>query len=201
MYNLKREDINKASQVLAKAFEQDPAWVQVMTEEKYPIKQLSLIFRILLLYTIKYGNVSAYSSALEGMALWLPARYGKMSFWRILRSGGLKAGKEMDRTLSKKMQLVFKGLDEKRTFYTNKEDIYLLILAVDPMHQGKGIGSSLLTSVIREADEKGCAVYLETEPDENVRYYKKFDFEVVDEMPREDYDFRLMLRKCPAENG
>jgi ribosomal protein S18 acetylase RimI-like enzyme len=56
-------------------------------------------------------------------------------------------------------------------------------LAVDRHLQGQGIGSALLREFCRRIDQHRSAGYLETDKSENVTFYKRFDFEVVDEHP------------------
>lgn len=51
---------------------------------------------------------------------------------------------------------------------------YLLVLAVEPSLQGKGIGSSLLRPFLAECDKKRESVYLVTQNDANVAFYRKF---------------------------
>lgn len=55
---------------------------------------------------------------------------------------------------------------------------YLKLLGVDPEGQGKGIGSTLLRASLQELDEDGLPAYLETGTERNVRFYKRFGFEV-----------------------
>ena len=55
---------------------------------------------------------------------------------------------------------------------------YLWFIGVDPAEQGKGIGSQLLGEVISEGSETGRQVLLETSNVQNVKWYRKFGFEV-----------------------
>lgn len=52
-------------------------------------------------------------------------------------------------------------------------------VAVEPELQGRGIGGSMMERFVEVVD--GDAAYLETDKPENVRFYERFGFEVVDE--------------------
>jgi GNAT superfamily N-acetyltransferase len=65
---------------------------------------------------------------------------------------------------------------------------YLAILGVDPSFQGSGAGTALLQPVLRRCDEEGVVAYLETQKPENVPWYGRQHFEVVD---------KLEVRGCP----
>ncbi|UCH20216.1 MAG: GNAT family N-acetyltransferase [Deltaproteobacteria bacterium] len=55
-------------------------------------------------------------------------------------------------------------------------------VGVLPTHQGSGIGTALLHRFCQEVDACKAAAYLETDQLLSVRFYKKFDFKVVDEV-------------------
>jgi GNAT superfamily N-acetyltransferase len=57
---------------------------------------------------------------------------------------------------------------------------YLALLGVSPRRQGQGIGRALLTPVLRRADREALPCYLETFVSENVPFYERRGFRVVD---------------------
>lgn len=59
--------------------------------------------------------------------------------------------------------------------------VHLGPLAVDAHRQGQGIGSRLLTEHCRRLDATGEVGYLETDRPENVAFYERQGFEVVDQ--------------------
>jgi ribosomal protein S18 acetylase RimI-like enzyme len=61
--------------------------------------------------------------------------------------------------------------------------VHLGPLAVDRELQGQGIGSVMLAEHCRRLDADGALGYLETDKAENVRFYSKQGYEVVDEAP------------------
>ncbi|MDY6789795.1 MAG: GNAT family N-acetyltransferase [Thermodesulfobacteriota bacterium] len=67
-------------------------------------------------------------------------------------------------------------------------------IGVLPSHQGSGVGSILMERFCKEVDACLAKAYLETEGDKNVRFYKKFGFEVVSESEIFNVKNRYMLR-------
>ena len=63
-----------------------------------------------------------------------------------------------------------------------------------PSHQGKGIGTNLLSRFCQEVDACLSPAYLETDTDKNERFYKRFGFEVVKETEIFDVKNRYMWR-------
>ena len=63
-----------------------------------------------------------------------------------------------------------------------------------PKHQGKGIGTKLLSRFCQEVDACGSPAYLETDSDKNVRFYQRFGFEVIRETDIFDVTNRYMWR-------
>jgi GNAT superfamily N-acetyltransferase len=59
---------------------------------------------------------------------------------------------------------------------------YLAMLVVDPSAQRQGIGGALQERVYPEADRGQIPSYLETQKEENLAYYRRFGYELVDEL-------------------
>jgi ribosomal protein S18 acetylase RimI-like enzyme len=67
-------------------------------------------------------------------------------------------------------------------------------VGVLPSHQGKGIGTKLLSRFCQEVDACLSPAYLETDTGKNVRFYERFGFEVVKETEIFDVKNRNMWR-------
>jgi len=69
---------------------------------------------------------------------------------------------------------------------------YLWFIGVKPEEQNKGIGTILLKEIIKEAEERNRLVCLETSTEKNIPWYKKFGFEIYNEL---NLGYRLYFMK------
>jgi ribosomal protein S18 acetylase RimI-like enzyme len=67
-------------------------------------------------------------------------------------------------------------------------------IGVLPSHRRLGIGSKLMERFCKEVDACSAKAYLETDLDENVRFYEKFGFELISESKILGADSRYMIR-------
>ena len=56
---------------------------------------------------------------------------------------------------------------------------YLAILGTDPQFQRTGAGTAVLAPVLERCDTEGLPAYLETQKEENIAYYARHRFELV----------------------
>lgn len=59
--------------------------------------------------------------------------------------------------------------------------LHLGPVGVDPEVQGRGVGTALMEPYVEDLDGSGKAGFLETHGEDNVRFYRRFGFEVVGE--------------------
>jgi len=69
---------------------------------------------------------------------------------------------------------------------------YIWFIGVDPEYQNTGIGSSLLEEVIADSKRKKRSLYLETSTLKNIPWYKKFGFDIYNEL---DLSYKLFFLK------
>jgi ribosomal protein S18 acetylase RimI-like enzyme len=68
-------------------------------------------------------------------------------------------------------------------------------IGVLPSYRGLGIGSMLMERFCTEVDNCSAKAYLETDLDENVRFYEKFGFSVISRSEIFQVENRYMLRE------
>ena len=67
-------------------------------------------------------------------------------------------------------------------------------IGVLPSHRGLGIGTVLMQRFCKEVDNCSAKAYLETDLDENVRFYEKFGFKIISKSNIFKVENRYMLR-------
>jgi hypothetical protein len=72
---------------------------------------------------------------------------------------------------------------------------YIWFIGVDPNYQNAGIGTELLNEVIDDSNNKKRPIYLETSTIKNLPWYKKFGFDVYNEL---DLSYKLFFLKRDA---
>ncbi len=197
LYSLTREDIPKAVGTLKDAFSNDPLWEEVFKKDPDKEQTLAAFFTCPLLYGMKFGKACATSPSAEGVAVWVPGKHVDMSMWGMLRSGALLYGMKMGRQAVQNLAIVSKETGHKRKELTRgKVYKYLTIIGVSSSVQGKGFGSKLMDTIKQECDNEDVNLYLETEKEENLLFYEKHGFTVLEKinLSKLDLPMWLMLR-------
>lgn len=204
LIRLNRSQVDLASKVLARAFENDLAYVAFFPDATRRVMQNYHLLKYTVRYSMRYGEVYATSPSLEGISLWQlrdpeeeQEQQGKLrsvivnwlNFCLRLRLG---KGLERVKSLSK---CIFLTHDELMPF----RHWYLLIIGVDPKFQGQGFGGNLLTPMLARIDEEQLPCYLDTNTEENIALYQHFGFNVVKryEIPGSDIINWSMVRENP----
>ncbi|MGB4399445.1 MAG: GNAT family N-acetyltransferase, partial [Daejeonella sp.] len=69
---------------------------------------------------------------------------------------------------------------------------YLWFIGVDPDSQGTGIGTQLMNEVIEDSQVQSRPIYLETSTQRNLPWYKKFGFDIYEDL---DLSYKLYFLK------
>lgn len=94
------------------------------------------------------------------------------------------------------LEVVGAVLAEMDAYHPKEPCWYLPMIAADPGHQGKGLGSALMKHATRICDEQGLPAYLESTNARNVSLYQRYGFEVVGEIQHGSSPIvRPMIRK------
>jgi ribosomal protein S18 acetylase RimI-like enzyme len=180
-YMIARGDLRKSGIMFARAFESDPVWKKLFGDTSF--EKRASFFESPARFGIKFGTAISNCSEIEGGMVYLPGEHADMTFIKMFRSGFLFNSPKVSAGFLLKMQKVFFPVEEfRRVRMKGKEYLYLLILGVDPKHQGKGIAGGLMDSMIEEADTKQIPIYLETATQRNVNMYERRGFRVIQEI-------------------
>lgn len=114
------------------------------------------------------------ANGFTGAALWLPpgAKSDEESLMRLFDENANDDIKE-------DLQNIFEQMEK---FHPTEPHWYLPMIGVDPMHQGAGIGSALMTEALKAVDRDGLIAYLESSNPKNITLYQRHGFEVIGEI-------------------
>ncbi len=180
LVRIREGQVVPASEVLTRAFVDDPDVVQLVPDEHKRARMLSRIFRVELCYGVRRGEVYA-SPGLEGIAVWIPSAASNMRLWALIGCGGLRLLFKVSWRLlcHLKWEEVFSSRLHKRL--APFPHWYLALLGVNPEFQGKGFASRLLKPMLARLEAEDLPCYLET-VEEYVPMYQHFGFRVIREV-------------------
>ena len=195
---LDKTQIKAAGEVLGRALQDDPVSVYDIPDKEKRHTVIKHVFQMTSCLGVKYGESHATSPNLEGIAVWLPyinKEYKLITDIRcLLKAKFYKLGREAGKRI--------KPIEEYSTKihreFASGDHWYLQTLGVEPAHQGKGYGSLLMEYMLEKIDKTNpLPVFLETSTEINVKFYKRFAFEIVKEgiIPDTDVEQWYLLRK------
>lgn len=137
-----------------------------------------------------FEHETAYiAEGFTGTALWLPPGVGsdEETMMKLF-------AEHTDDHKKEEMQVVFEHMDQ---FHPTEPHWYLPMIGVDPLYQGAGIGSALMTEALKAVDRDGLIAYLESSNPRNIPLYQRHGFEVIGEIQSGSSPvLRPMLRKA-----
>ncbi len=176
-------DLDLAALVAARAFHHDPFFEFLEPGEVRRARALALFWRAELAALGANGDVVGARLAdgrLVGLAAWVPPGHYPLPAKAQGREmlGALRAMILTPRAISTGLRYL---LAIQRA-HPQEPLWYLMLLVVDPSFQRAGIGARLQQEGLRRADQQGLDCYLETQKPENLPYYRRFGYEVVQEL-------------------
>lgn len=187
LYRLNMKDVLLATNVLTRAFHNYPLLHLMFPNDEERKKLSPYLWKFLVRYGIKYGEVYAPTSKLEGIAKWLPPKSEHIGIWRAIRGGyltlAIKRAKQKDdrRVGIIKMEKINNYIANIHKKLVSEPHWHLIGIGVDSNNQGKGFGSKLMKPMLERIEREGYLVFLETQYEGNVDLYKHLGFEVADE--------------------
>lgn len=181
---LRSNALDEAVVLQARAFFNDPLVDFVFPAEAARRESLPLVMRVLLAYSSRFGHVYTGATSMLGHAVWLPPGAGglvtgcldPMSVAALRQQMGELAFSRFA-TLLEQTALIQSRLLVPGPYW------FLMMLGVDPPHQGHGVGGALLQPILTCADVEHFACYAETANERSLAFYHKHGFEVAGEHP------------------
>ena len=172
---LREDQLVEASEVLARAFHTDPAWLWLIPNERRRAAVLPWLFRVG--FEISAGDVWTTAGPVLGCARWLPPGRPPMRVGVALRA--FFATPLRMREATSRFFAYGRALEDMRTEAAGGAHWYLAGLGVDPSQQRRGVGSALLGPGIEGAASEGLPAVLLTNDERNLSFYSRHGFEVV----------------------
>ncbi len=196
---LDKTQFRAAGEVLGRYLRDDPVSVYDIPDKEKRHAVMKHIFQMTSCLGVKYGETHATSPNLEGIAVWLP--YINKEFKMIINIGCLLKSKvyKMGNQASKRIKPIEEHNTNVHREVAPGDHWYLQTLDVEPAHQGKGYGSLLMEYMLEKIDNSNpLPIFLETSTEINVKFYKRFGFEVMEEgiIPETDVEQWYLLRRA-----
>src|SRR6266568_15908 len=186
----------QASEVMGKAFLNDPLWKYLVPDEARRALAVLLSMNILVRYSLLYGKTYT-TPTLDGVACWLPPGETTPSFSRLVRIGIRSAPSQLGWTGFRRYIAIENYCGKVHKRIVPGTHWYLWGLGVKSSRQGQGIGGMLMQPVLALADIDRLSCYLETMNEKNVPFYERYGFRVVSDgaVPRHRLRAWAMLRE------
>lgn len=176
----RKADIATLSQVLGRAFFDDPVTAWMLPDEKFRPRCLPRLFATLTRHHHFAGGgveVACDAQGIGAAALWDPPNRWKQSAREqlamlpsVIRTFGYRAAAARD------------VIELMNRHHPEEPHWYLAVIGSDTIVRGKGFGQVLMRSRLDRVDAEHAPAYLESSKAENVPYYERFGFEVAGEV-------------------
>lgn len=173
--------------ILTRSFESNRSVNYVIKQDNQKIKRIQQLMEYSFNMCSKFGDVFL-SEDKKGCALILYPDKKKADFQSLIWDLKLAFSSIGISNISKAL----KRESEIKKRHPADPFAYLWFIGVSPVAQHSGIGSRLLEEILQHAIAQNRSVFLETSTECNLPWYKKFGFEVYDEL---DLGYRLIFLK------
>jgi len=178
---LEKADLPTAIAATSRAFWPDPLFSFFARDDLNQHMMLPHFMGAMMKDAMAHGEVWVIKERdrVVGSASWIPPEGMPQSTARQLRitaAVGWSLVKGRNRVIGLKL------LDKMQKAHPHEPHWYLAVLGVDPTFQGQGYGGDLLRPKLAVSDETGVPCFLETQKPENLPFYGRFGFSVMDEL-------------------
>lgn len=174
---LEQARLGEASDVLARAFHDDPAWTWLIPDDERRRRLLPWLFRVG--FEVTAADVWTTTGVVRGAARWLPPGRPAMRVGATLRAlvtTPFRLGAATAPFLA-----YGRAVEILRAEAEPGPHWYLAGIGVDPDAQRQGIGSALIAPGVEAAAHAGLPTVLLTNNEGNLPFYEGHGFAVVRE--------------------
>ena len=171
-----RGDLRAVSLVLARAFRDDPVHRWMLPGEFDWALASDAFFAMVMRDMLRHESVFTTEGCF-GASFWIPP-YPQPA---LLRERLAMAARWYG-VLGRRSREVGEQLARIERAHPPDPHWYLAVLGTDPRHQGRGVGSALLTPILARCDADRVPAYLESSKRSNVPFYERHGFRVQGEL-------------------
>lgn len=152
------------------AFDADPAVRWTWPDPQHYLKHFPDLLKALGGKAFSHGTTYCVDGYI-GAALWLPPGVEPDENTLITM---------VQRTVAAQLQQnVFAVFEQMGRYHPQEPHWYLPFIGVDPLHQGKGYGSTLMKHALIPCDRDQTLAYLESSNPKNIPLYERHGFELL----------------------
>src|SRR5438067_2823079 len=167
--------LGEASDILARAFHDDPAWVWLIPDEEKRRQLLPWLSRVG--FEVTAADLWTTPGTVRGAARWVPPGRRPMRVGPMLRAlvtTPFRLGSAIAPFLA-----YGRAVEALRAETMPDPHWYLAGIGVEPTAQGRGVGAALLEPGLTAATRAGLPAVLLTNNEANLPFYARHGFEVV----------------------
>ena len=187
------ERLAEASAVLARAFQDDPAWSWVLPSARRRAALLPWLFQTG--FEVTDAEIWTTAGDVLGCARWLPPGRPVVHVGPMLRA--LVATPLRVREATSRFFSYGRAVETMRADAVPEPHWYLAGIGVEPSRQRQGIGAALIAPGLEAAERRGLPCALLTNSEHNLSFYRRQGFEVVLEGHTPDDGPRAWMMRRP----
>ena len=172
---MRPEQLGAASAVLARAFQDDPAWAWVLPSARRRASLMPWLFR--LGFQVSDAQVWTTRGRVLGAARWIPP--GRPRLRAVPAFYAFVATPFRLRDATGRFLAYGRAVETLRARAAGGPHWYLAGIGVEPSEQRKGIGSALMAPGVEGAERDRLPCVLLTNAERNLSFYRRHGFEVV----------------------
>ena len=179
-----RDDQEAACAALAaRAFFDDPIFVWIEPDGPARRVLLEAMFLALTRRSHRLALALTTAPAMLGASLWKTPELRRLTPEQKAMTGIDRLHESQSPAAQARFAAVFEPAGAALEEVSPEPVWYLGVLAVEPGHQGQGIGTRLMRPILERADRERLPVTLETGQPKNLPLYRRYGFEVSRELP------------------
>ncbi|MDG2048306.1 MAG: GNAT family N-acetyltransferase [Halioglobus sp.] len=164
-----KSNSHEAARILAEAFQDDPVINWICNEPP----SLEPFFQFIV-PVFAWHELSYLDPAGRGVASWLgPSQKLKWPINLASASTALKVGGFIGI-----YRLLISAIKTER-YHPKRPHYYLFAIGVTPEHKGQGLGTALISHMLKRCDAEGMPAYLENSKEDNLAFYQGHGFKVL----------------------